>query len=192
MSDDLAKFNPATAGKHDPGQIVILFDNRMETTKDDKKSMFQSYWIEGMYRLGWPSWQIPDLEPGKLRLIWYTHAGAEGTRDYPLYRAYTVKEMFDSLSDEGFRPMILGYSGENPFPMIGGSEPPLEPKKPKVKVATSASGYWSGHSGREVNTPHERVMKIIEKEEEREAEKRAEEVRRAEKAEGVIVGGGAV
>jgi len=72
MADGLAKFNPATAGKHDPGQIVIFFDDRMTRSKEDKMSWFQSYWIEGMYRLGWPSWQIPDLEPGKLRLIWYT------------------------------------------------------------------------------------------------------------------------
>lgn len=117
------------------------------------------------------------------------HAGAEGHRDYDLWKAYTVQEMFDSLSSQGFRPMIIGWSGENPFPMIGGSEPPPEPKKPKVRVATSASGAWSGHAGaNKGTTPHDRVMKIIEKEEEREAKQRAEEVERSKKAEAISVG----
>jgi hypothetical protein len=98
--------------------------------------------------------------------------------------------MFDSLLDEGFRPMIIGWSGDNPYPMIGGTEPPPEPKqsKPKPKkVTTSASPSYSGHGGKAGSTPHERVMAIIEREEEREAKKRAEEVRIAEKAEGLAV-----
>ena len=90
--------------------------------------------------------------------------------------------MFDSLSDEGFRPTILGWSGENPYPMIGGVEPPPEPKAPKMKVATSASGTISGHGGREGATPHERVMAIIEREEEKESKHRREVVEREKKA----------
>ena len=31
------------------------------------------------------------------------HAGAEGVRDYPLYSAPLVYEMFESLTEEGFR-----------------------------------------------------------------------------------------
>lgn len=69
--------------------------------------------------------------------------------------------------------------------MIGGSEPPPEPKKEQPRKATSASVSWSGHGGKMGSTPHERVMAIIEKEEEREARKRAEEVERAERAEAV-------
>lgn len=72
MTSNLSKFDPATAGAHDPGQLVILFDNRMNKTHDDKFSRLQSYWISSMYRMGWPSWHVQDLEPGKLRLLWYT------------------------------------------------------------------------------------------------------------------------
>lgn len=73
--------------------------------------------------------------------------------------------------------MILGWSGENPFPMIGGSEPPPEPVKPKIKVATSYSGAMSGHGKPgTASTPHDRVMAIIGEEERREKEKRASEV----------------
>ena len=71
--------------------------------------------------------------------------------------------------------MVLGYSAENPFPMVGGSEPPSEPKKPKIKVATTWSGTVSGH-GKEDSTPHDRVMKIIGEEERREAGDRRQEV----------------
>ena len=116
------------------------------------------------------------------------HAGARGSRTYPLHRALAVKEMFDSLSDEGFRPMILGWSGENPFPMIGGTAPPPPPKKPKIKVAASASGTFSGHGGKEGATPHERVMAIIDREEEREAKQRKEIVEREKKAEALGYG----
>lgn len=115
------------------------------------------------------------------------HAGNEGHRDYPLYLSLTVLEMLESLSTEGFRPFILGWSGENPFPMIGGSEPPEPPaKKLRPKVARSATPAYSGHAER-AGTPHQRVMAIIEREEQRESEKRAEEIRIAEKAGGMAV-----
>ncbi|KAK3051233.1 hypothetical protein LTR09_007629 [Extremus antarcticus] len=171
----LAAFEPSKNEKHDPGQIVIFFDSRMSTTVDDKFSTIQSYWTAGLHRLGWPSLYRQDLDPGMIRLIWYTHVGNEGHRDYALHRAYAVKEMFDSLSEGGFRPMVLGWSGENPFPMIGGSEPPLEPKKPTIKVATTWSGKSSGHT-KDSGTPLERVMAIIEAEEMREAKGREKEV----------------
>ena len=189
IASRLKDFQPSKNEKYDPGKIVILFDDRLNTTADDKFSTFQSYWTSALYRMSWPSLSRPDLDPGNIRLIWYTHVGNQGTRDYPLYRAYAVKEMFDSLSQEGFRPMVLGWSGENPFPMIGGSEPPPEPKKPKIKVATTSSGSVSGHgnpnsasTSRETTTPHERVMRIIGEEERREAEGRKKEVQDSEKS----------
>nr|POE87763.1 hypothetical protein CFP56_10992 [Quercus suber] len=178
MATGLDEFEPSKAGKYDPGQIVILFDGRQNKSPDEKYSIFQYYWMESMIKLGWPSVHAQDLEPGKLRLIWYSHAGNEGTRDYPLWQAYTVKEMFDSLSEQLFRPMILGWSGENPFPMIGGSEPPSKPKKLVPRTVTSTSATVSGHSGVKGN-PHDRVMAIIDAEEEREAKKRKELVERA-------------
>ena len=72
IEDTLARFDPAKEGKYDPGQIVILFDNRIAKTSDDKFSTIQSYWTESLYRLGWPSLYKPILDPGYIRLIWYT------------------------------------------------------------------------------------------------------------------------
>ncbi|KAK4554551.1 hypothetical protein LTR86_008406 [Recurvomyces mirabilis] len=190
MANTLENFDPRTAGAYDPGQMIILFDNRhiKPSPEENKMSTYQTYHLDGLIRMGWISYtHRPDLEPGNLRLIWYTHAGAQGVRNYPLWKANLVHEMFTSLTDSGFRPLLLGWSAENPYPMIGGSEPPPEPKKPKMRVATSASGYVSGHGGGSGN-PHERVMAIIEREEEREAKEREEIVRRGEVAEKVGYG----
>lgn len=172
----LDAFNPASAGTYNPGQVVIFFDHRGFKTEHDAMGRFQNYWLSTKYRLGWPSiWYTSDLEPGKLRLVWYTHAGAEGSREYPLHMAYTVKEMYDHLATEGFRPMIIGWSLENPFPMIGGVEPPEPPKMPKIKRATTWSNTSAGHGAD--STPHERVINIIKAEEEREAKARADLVK---------------
>jgi hypothetical protein len=189
-------FNPATAGTYNPGQVVIFFDHRSFISEKDSMSRYQSYWLSTKSRLGWPSfWYTSDLEPGKLRLVWYTvsldtsnpperfkqysntsqHAGAEGRREYPLHMAYTVKDMYDHLAGEGFRPMIIGWSLENPFPMIGGMEPPEPPKAPKIKRATTWSNTSAGHSAD--STPHDRVINIIKAEEEREAKSRADLVK---------------
>ena len=196
-------FNPATAGTYDPGQVVIFFDHRSFISEKDSMSRYQSYWLQTKSRLGWPSfWYTSDLEPGKLRLVWYTvrsrlgilqkmiqnsnisqHAGAEGRREYPLHMAYTVKDMYDHLAGEGFRPMIIGWSLENPFPMIGGAEPPAPPKMPKVKRATTWSNTSAGHAAD--STPHDRVINIIKAEEEREAKSRAELVKAEMEREGL-------
>ncbi|KAK0260232.1 hypothetical protein LTR91_011246 [Friedmanniomyces endolithicus] len=187
----LDSFDSRTAGEHDPGQIIILFDHRhiLPRPEDNKMSSYQAYYLDGLSRMGWATyWEKPNLDPGKIQLLWYTHAGAQGTRNYPLHKCHLVKEMFDSLSTEGFRPLILGWSAENPYPMIGGIEPPPPPKAPKMKVVTSTSGTVSGHGGKDGSTPHDRVMAIIVKEEEREAKARAEIVEKEKKAEALGYG----
>ena len=185
IEDQLATFQPSKNEHYDPGKLIILFDARTTTTPDVQQSPLSSYYTSTLTRLGWSSlWssrhQVP---PAHIRLVWYTHVGNEGTRDFPLHKAENVKEMFDSLAAEGFRPMVLGWSGENPFPMIGGEVPEKPRAKPKPRVATSWSGTVSGHAS--PGTPHDRVMAVIGEEERREARKREEEVRIAEKAGGI-------
>lgn len=69
----LDKFDSQTAGKHDPGQIVVLFDHRHIKSAEDNMSTFTSYYLSGLSRMGWASyWNPPDLDPGKIRLAWYT------------------------------------------------------------------------------------------------------------------------
>lgn len=72
ITETLAKFDGSKCEKYDPGKIIILFDNRIARNEHDKFSYFQRYWTEGLYKLGWPSLYKPDLDPGNIRLIWYT------------------------------------------------------------------------------------------------------------------------
>ena len=71
----LDTFDARTAGAHDPGQIIILFDNRHIKPKpeDNKMSSYQSYYLDGLTRMGWPTyWEKPNIDPGNIELVWYT------------------------------------------------------------------------------------------------------------------------
>ena len=72
IHEKLAAFEPSKSTKYDPGKIIVLFDDRLVKSDADQFSSFQSYWTEGLYRLGWPSVRTPDLDPGNVRLVWYT------------------------------------------------------------------------------------------------------------------------
>jgi hypothetical protein len=175
---NLEDFDPTKSGVYDPGPLRIWFDNRTFKGFNDRLPLYQSYYLSGLSYLNRPSLFTPkDLEPGKLRIVWHTHTGTQGSRDYPLHKWQAVKEMFDDLSNEGFRPMICGYSDENPFPMLGGVEPPPPPKKKEPKIAKTWSNAVAGHSETQGETPHDRVMKIIEEDEAREARLRELQVR---------------
>lgn len=89
-----------------------------------------------------------------------------------------VKELFDDLSEQGFRPMILGYSGQNPYPMIGGTAPEFE-KKPNMPTSRKQDTY-NMYSGHENQVPvHDRIMAIIDDAEKKEAKARGEEVKKS-------------
>jgi hypothetical protein len=87
-----------------------------------------------------------------------------------------VKEMFDTLSAEGHRPMVIGYSNENPFPMLGGVEPPKPSQKKAPKVAKTWSTTAAGHSANNGATPHDRIMAIIQDDEAKAAKEREKEI----------------
>ena len=72
ITEKLTKFDGSKCEEYDPGKIVILFDNRIVKTQDDKFSYLQSYQTDTLYRLGWPSFYRPSLDPGLIRLVWYT------------------------------------------------------------------------------------------------------------------------
>lgn len=171
----------AGRNNYNPGHLTILYDARTSAASNDQLTYLHHYWLATKSYLQWPSLWTQDLEPGNLRLIWYTTHGAEGKRDYPLQSWESVRVAFQSLETEGFRPMLLGWSRENPFPELGGRVPEkVESVLPSARKAKTYSGAMSGH--REGESPHDRVMAIIEGEERREAEARAEEVLMGEKA----------
>ncbi len=71
----LDSFDSRTAGEHDPGQIIILFDHRhiLPRPEDNKMSSYQAYYLDGLSRMGWATyWEKPNLDPGKIQVVWYT------------------------------------------------------------------------------------------------------------------------
>lgn len=70
----LEKFdqNPSST-PYDPGQIRIWYDNRTYSSFQDQLPTYQRAYLAALSRMGWTSLSgVQDLEPGKLRLIWYT------------------------------------------------------------------------------------------------------------------------
>ncbi|KAM3420004.1 hypothetical protein BST61_g3315 [Cercospora zeina] len=178
--EELDKFDPQTAGRYDPGEIQVFYDNRTFGGFEDKMPTWQKYKLQALSRLGRADvWSITDLPGGYLRIVFFTHTGTQGQKDFPLHKWEAVKEMFDSLSEEGFRPYIIGYSNENPFPMLGGVEPeqPKQKSTPAPKVAKTWSNFAAGHSKAQGETPHDRVMAIIKDDDEKEAKLREIQIR---------------
>lgn len=191
--NNLDTFNPAKSGKYDPGSIQVFYDNRTFAGFADALPFYQRYKLEALSRIGRADiWLPQNLEPGNLRIVFFTvsllpvvefldisliisqHVGTQGQKDFPLHKYLAVKEMFDSLSEEGHRPMVMGYSNENPFPMLGGVEPPPPQKKKEPRRAKTWSNHMAGHRGD--GTPHERIMAIIQAEDDKEAKAREKEV----------------
>lgn len=70
---DLNSFDPATAGRYDPGYLEIFYDNRTYKGFDDKLPIWQDYWLQGLSRLSRPSLFYPsDIYPGFIQIVFYT------------------------------------------------------------------------------------------------------------------------
>lgn len=70
---DPDSYDPSIAGRYDPGEIQIFYDNRTFKGFNDKLPMWQDYWLQGLSKLSRPSLFYPsDLYPGFLRIVFYT------------------------------------------------------------------------------------------------------------------------
>ncbi|KAG0648479.1 hypothetical protein D0Z07_5489 [Hyphodiscus hymeniophilus] len=106
------------------GSQTIFFDSHPE----EQESYLYSYWssFKSSLKIAWTG-QVPKfLNPGTLRIIWYTQDGSEGMKDYELHEYALVRDNFDVLLrlDEVRRVVIMGYSGQNPYVLgVGGRNP---------------------------------------------------------------------
>jgi hypothetical protein len=99
----------------DFGTPVVFFDSHPE----EQESYLSSYWssFKSTMRTAWTG-DVPKFHnPGILRVIWYTHDGSRGFKDYDLHEYATVRDSFDVLLalPEVRRVVIMGYSGQNPY-----------------------------------------------------------------------------
>lgn len=110
------------------GTPTIFFDSHPE----EQESYLYSYWssFKSSLKIAWTG-QVPKfLNPGTLRIIWYTQDGNEGMKDYELHEYALVRNNFDVLLklDEVRRVVIMGYSGQNPYVMGAGGRNPWQDK----------------------------------------------------------------
>lgn len=110
----------------DFGTLAIFFDSHPE----EQESYLYSYWSSFKATLKIAiTGQVPKfLNPGTLRIIWYTYDGNEGLKDYELHEYALVRDNFDVLLklDEVRRVVIMGYSGQNPYILGDGGRNPWQ------------------------------------------------------------------
>lgn len=71
--EELDKFDPQHAGRYDPGEIQVFFDNRTFGGFEDKMPTWQKYKLQALSRLGRADvWSVTDLPGGYLRIVFFT------------------------------------------------------------------------------------------------------------------------
>ncbi|GAM91513.1 hypothetical protein ANO11243_095650 [Dothideomycetidae sp. 11243] len=95
--------------------------------------------IKKQLTIAWTGDVVLDVQPGLLRLQWYTSDGKFGKRDYEIREFEEVRRGFEELCklDEVSRTMIVGYPSQNPYSMFGESEYAIHEKK-KRDILNSA------------------------------------------------------
>jgi hypothetical protein len=126
----------------DFGTPVIFFDSH----PDEQESYLYSYWssLKSTLRTAWTG-DVPKFHhPGTLRVIWWTHDGSQGMKDFELHDYILVREKFDVLLDleDVRRVVVMGYSGQNPYVrnqgMAGWGERKGQLEKEKEKMEEEA------------------------------------------------------
>jgi hypothetical protein len=111
----------------DFGSPAIFFDSH----PSEQESYLYSYWssLKNTLHIAWTG-QVPKpLEPGTLRVVFWTHENTQGIKDYELHEYILVQESWEELckQDEVRRCLVMGYSGQNPYVRAdGGSNPWVE------------------------------------------------------------------
>ncbi|KAH8762883.1 hypothetical protein F5882DRAFT_24058 [Hyaloscypha sp. PMI_1271] len=105
------------------GSPTIFFDSHPE----EQESYLYSYWssLKSNLKIAFTG-EVPKFHsPGKLRIIWWTHDGNQGLKDYELHEYEQVRANFDILLNmpEIRRVVIQGYSGQNPYVLVNGTNP---------------------------------------------------------------------
>jgi hypothetical protein len=110
----------------DFGSPTIFFDSHPE----EQESYLYSYWssLKLQLKIAYTGKVPKFLNPGQLRIIWYTHDGNEGLKDYELHEYKLVRDNFDVLLalPEVRRVVIMGYSGQNPYVLGAGGRNPWQ------------------------------------------------------------------
>jgi len=96
---------------------VIFFDSHPEQQDSYLYSYVSS--LKSTLSTAWTGIVPPFLEPGELRIVWWTTDGNEGNKDYPLRKYREVRDQYETLLNhpDVKRCLITGYPGQNPYAM---------------------------------------------------------------------------
>jgi hypothetical protein len=180
----------------DFGTPTIFFDSHPE----EQESYLYSYWssLKSTLHIAFTGIVPKYHGPGTLRIIWYTHDGNQGMKDYGLHEYVQVRDNFDVLLalDEVRRVVIMGYSGQNPYVLhadgrgIGDKykdekKRGLEGKEREKKQKERFDNSEEGRKGKIVD-----IESVIEKHDKAQEERRREAEERIWKEnEGLLSGG---
>jgi hypothetical protein len=106
----------------DFGSPTIFFDSH----PSEQESYLYSYWssLKSQLHIAW-SGDVPKFHaPSRLRIIWYTHDGNSGMKDYELHEFALVRKSFDAMLelDEVRRVVVMGYSKLDPYTVGAGGK----------------------------------------------------------------------
>ncbi|KAF4553534.1 Hypothetical protein D9617_6g092650 [Elsinoe fawcettii] len=108
---------------------IIFFDSHPEPQAGivrDSISRFTKH-----LKTAWTGDVVLDIEPGMLRLQWYTTDNTFGKRDYLLREHSEAQTGWETLCNlpEVQRAMIVGYPSQNPYSIDGKSQWKLQEQK---------------------------------------------------------------
>jgi hypothetical protein len=134
------------------GSPAIFLDSH----PDEQESYLYSYWssLKSSLRIAFTGEVPPFLNPGSLRLTWWMRDGTQGMKDYELHEYAQVRANYDILLNmpEIRRVLITGYSGQNPYILVNGTNPwqdkfrRMEKEGRRAKLfQQTAEGKWRGN-----------------------------------------------
>ncbi|TKX22459.1 hypothetical protein C1H76_5241 [Elsinoe australis] len=110
---------------------IIFFDSHPEPPAGiirDSLSRFTKHLMTA-----WTGDVVIDVQPGMIRLQWYTTDGNFGKRDYELREHAEAQTGWETLCNlpEVDRAMIVGYPSQNPYSIDGKSQWVVQEMKKK-------------------------------------------------------------
>ncbi|KAF2147769.1 hypothetical protein K461DRAFT_298385 [Myriangium duriaei CBS 260.36] len=116
---------------------IVFFDSHPEPPAGIVWDSINS--VKKQLIISWTGDVVLDVQPGLVRLQWYTTDGKFGKKDYELREHEDVRQGFEKLCtlDDVSRCQVLGYPSQNPFSIFGESEFAIQERK-KREILDSA------------------------------------------------------
>ncbi|KAG8631807.1 hypothetical protein KVT40_000947 [Elsinoe batatas] len=162
---------------------IVFFDSHPEPQTGIVRDSINRFTKHLM--TAWTGDVVLDVEPGMLRLQWYTTDSTFGKRDYLLSEHTECQTGWETLCNlpEVSRAMIVGYPSQNPYSIDGKSQWKLQERKKKEILQSEQYRYLVPRKKKEP-TVGQKIEDILQEEELRERKRREREERERESGKG--------